>query len=112
MASRLGVVSSFISHYKYLVVIVLGVIIVGFIDENSFMRRIQLELKISDLRSDINKYNKQYQDDSRQLREIRRNPKTIEKIARERYFMKADDEDIYVLSDDEKPLNTNNETTE
>ena len=65
MASRLGVVWSFISHYKYLVVIVLGVIIVGFIDENSFMRRIQLELKISDLRSDINKYNKQYQDDSR-----------------------------------------------
>ena len=112
MASRLSVVWSFISHYKYLVVIVLGVIIVGFIDENSFMRRIQLELKISDLRSDINKYNKQYQDDSRQLREIRRNPKTIEKIARERYFMKADDEDIYVLSDDEKPLNTNNETTE
>ena len=112
MASRLGVVWSFISHYKYLVVIVLGVIIVGFIDENSFMRRIQLELKISDLRSDINKYNKQYQDDSRQLREIRRNPKTIEKIARERYFMKADDEDIYVLSDDEKPLNTNNDTTE
>ena len=112
MASRLGVVWSFISHYKYLVVIVLGVIIVGFIDENSFMRRIQLELKISDLRSDINKYNKQYQDDSRQLREIRRNPKTNEKIARERYFMKADDEDIYVLSDDEKPLNTNNETTE
>lgn len=112
MASRLGVVWSFISHYKYLLVIVLGVIIVGFIDENSFMRRIQLELKISDLRSDINKYNKQYQDDSRQLREIRRNPKTIEKIARERYFMKADDEDIYVLSDDEKPLNTNNETTE
>ena len=112
MASRLGVVWSFISHYKYLVVIVLGVIIVGFIDENSFMRRIQLELKISDLKSNIEKYNKQYQDDSRQLREIRRNPKTIEKIARERYFMKADDEDIYVLSDDEKPLNTNNETTE
>ena len=112
MASRLSVVWEFISHYKYLVVVVLGVLIVGFIDENSFMRRIQLELKISDLRSDINKYNKQYQDDSRQLREIRRNPKTIEKIARERYFMKADDEDIYVLSDDEKPLNTNNETTE
>lgn len=112
MASRLSVVWSFISHYKYLVVIVLGVIIVGFIDENSFMRRIQLELQISDLKSNIEKYNKQYQDDSRQLREIRRNPKTIEKIARERYFMKADDEDIYVLSDDEKPLNTNNETTE
>ena len=111
MASRLSVVWEFISHYKYLVVVVLGVLIVGFIDENSFMRRIQLELQISDLQSNINKYNKQSADDSRQLREIRRNPKTIEKIARERYFMKADDEDIYVLSDDEKPINTNDETT-
>ena len=111
MASRLSVVWEFISHYKYLVVVVLGVLIVGFIDENSFMRRIQLELQISDLQSDIKKYNKQYENDSRQLREIRQNPKAIEKIARERYFMKADDEDIYVLSDDEKPLNTNDETT-
>ena len=111
MASRLGVVWSFIAHYKYLVVMLLGVLIVGFIDENSFMRRVQLELQISDLQNDIEKYNKQYEDDSKQLREIRRNPKTIEKIARERYFMKADDEDIYVLSDDEKPLNTNDETT-
>ena len=111
MASRLSVVWGFISHYKYLVVVVLGVLIVGFIDENSFMRRIQLELQISDLQSDIKKYNKQYENDSRQLREIRQNPKAIEKIARERYFMKADDEDIYVLSDDEKPLNTNDETT-
>jgi cell division protein FtsB len=92
-------------------VTVLGVLVVGFIDENSFMRRIQLELQISDLQSNIEKYNKQYEDDSKQLREIRQNPKTIEKIARERYFMKADDEDIYVLSDDEKPLNTNDETT-
>jgi hypothetical protein len=26
----------------------------------------------------------------------------MEKIARERYFMKADDEDIFVLSDDDR----------
>jgi cell division protein FtsB len=30
------------------------------------------------------------------------NPKEIEKIARERYFMKAEDEDIFVLSDDDE----------
>jgi hypothetical protein len=38
----------------------------------------------------------------------------MEKIARERYFMKADDEDIFVLSDDDreaKPI-VSNETTE
>ena len=30
----------------------------------------------------------------------------MEKIARERYFMKADDEDIFVLSDDNRHTNT------
>ena len=34
------------------------------------------------------------------------NPSAITKIARERYFMKADDEDIFVLSD-ELPTTTN-----
>ena len=36
------------------------------------------------------------------LKELKHNPKAITKIARERYFMKADDEDIFVLSDDDK----------
>ena len=39
-----------------------------------------------------------------------KNPKAMERIARERYFMKADDEDIFVLSDDDreaKPISDN-----
>ena len=42
MAGRLNAVLSFISHYKYLIVTVIGVLIVGFIDENSFLKRLQL----------------------------------------------------------------------
>ena len=54
MAGRLNAVLSFISHYKYLIVTVIGVLIVGFIDENSFLKRFQLELQIGDLKSEIN----------------------------------------------------------
>ena len=41
-------------------------------------------------------------------------PKAIEKIARERYFMKTDDEDIFVLSDDNlnNRFSTGYETTD
>lgn len=112
MAGRLNGILGFIAHYKYLIVVVIGVLIVGLIDENSFLKRVQLELRISDLKCEINKYTEQYEADSRQLNELKRHPKAIERIARERYFMKADDEDIYVLSDDEQPIETNNETTE
>jgi cell division protein FtsB len=34
----------------------------------------------------------------------------MEKIARERYFMKADDEDIFVLSDDNRQTDPKQQT--
>ncbi|WP_230204682.1 MULTISPECIES: FtsB family cell division protein [Prevotellaceae] len=111
--SRLNVIWSMLCHYKYIIVSVIGILIVGVVDDNSFRKFIELELQIDDLKSEIKKYNSQNEADTKQLRELKRNPKAIEKIARERYFMKADDEDIYVLSTDEKkPDERKNETTE
>lgn len=100
MSNRLGVIWNLLSRYKYLITIVVGVALVGFIDENSFLRRIQYDLQISQLKDEIRKYNDRNEAAAKELRSIRHDPKAIEKIARERYFMKADDEDIYVLSTD------------
>lgn len=99
-----------VSHYKYAIVIVVGVLLVGFVDENSFMHRVQLEMQISDLNAEIEKYNAQNEADLKQLREMRNDKGAFGRIARERYFMKADDEDIYVLSDDPKPETDKDET--
>ena len=85
---------------------------VGFVDENSYMRRVQYDLRISELKAEIQRYRLESEQSTMALDELRRNPKAIEKIARERYFMKADDEDIYVLSDDEIKAENQNETTE
>ena len=82
------------------------------VDENSFMHRVQLEMQISDLRQQIDKYNTQNEDDMRKLKELNHDPGAYQKIARERYFMQTDDEDIYVLSDDKKTESDNNETNE
>ena len=108
--SRINVLFSFLGHYKYLIVLVVGVVLVGFVDENSFMRRMQLDMQIADMEQEIAKYKAINEADTKQLRDLRRNPRSVAKIARERYFMKADDEDIFVLSDDEKPKTTNDET--
>jgi len=103
MKKYINGILSFLDHYKYLIVIVIGVAIISFVDENSFMRIFQYKMEISDLKSEIKKYNDINENDIRQLKELKRNPKAIQKIARERYFMKADDEDIFVLSDDINP---------
>jgi cell division protein FtsB len=57
--------------------------------------------EISHLKAEIEAYDESYREDSIKLSNLFTDPEAIEKIARERYFMKADNEDIFVLSDDE-----------
>lgn len=99
---------------KYAVVCLIGVLIVGFLDENSVMSHLRNRQRISELEEEIDKYNADFRRVQSQIRELDRNPKAMEKVARERYYMKADDEDIFILSDDDrapKPIVTN-ETAE
>ncbi len=103
MSTKINLVLSLLSRYKYVITIVVGVGVVGFIDDNSLLRRFKYDLQISELRDEIKAYNQKNEAIVRQLRAVQRNPKAIEKIARERYFMKADDEDIFVLSTDRQP---------
>ena len=100
MSKRLGIIWNYLAHYKYLIVIVVGVLVVGVIDDNSIRQHIRYQIQISGLRSEIEKYNAQLEKDTRLLKEMRKGPQVFGKIARERYFMKADNEDIFVLSSD------------
>ena len=100
--------------FKYAIVTIAGVAIVGFLDDNSFWSHFKNVQRISDLKEETEKYNAENRRDQARIRELDRDPKAMEKIARERYFMKADDEDIFVLSDDgelENPIQKH-ETTE
>lgn len=102
----------FISRRKYLIVSVLGIVIIGFVGENSIMKHVQNRMLVREIKKEINAYNTQYEKDEHMLKELQRNPKAVTKIAREQYFMKADDEDIFVLSDDNETKENDNETTE
>ena len=100
MSKRLGIIWNYLAHYKYLIVVVVGVLVVGIVDDNSIRQHVLYRIQVSQLQAEIDKYRTQYENDSRQLREMRKGPAVFGKIARERYFMKADDEDIFVLSTD------------
>ena len=102
----------FVSRRKYLIVSVLGIVIIGFVGENSILKHVQNRMLVREMKAEIEAYNTQYEKDEHTLKELQRNPKAIRKIAREQYFMKADDEDIFVLSDDNKQQESKNETTE
>ena len=99
---------------KYAVVCVVGVLIVGFLDENSLWSHMKNRQLIDELQEEKARYNADFKRDQAQIRELNSNPKAMERIARERYFMKADDEDIFVLSDDDRTPKSivDDETTE
>ena len=85
---------------KYGVVTLFAVIFIGFVDENSVLSHFKNKQTISELEEEIEKYDAEHRANQARIKELDRDPKAIEKIARERYFMKADDEDIFILSDD------------
>ena len=101
MGKKISALWNFVSHYKYFIVVVIGVAIVGFIDDNSFMHRMQYEMQISELKAELEHYREQNEADMQRLKSMGQDPKVVERIAREQYFKKADDEDVYVFSDEE-----------
>ncbi len=103
-----------IPYIKYIVVLVAGIVLIGFGGSNSVWSHFKHKILISELKEEIEIYEGEYQRDQAQIHQLQSNPKAMERIARERYFMKNDGEDIFVLSEDEQSLNTNddNEATE
>ena len=92
---------------KYIIVIALAVLLIGFLDENSIWSHLRNKERMGELKSEIEQLNQEHAHNQEQIKLLDKDPKAIQKIARERYFMKADDEDIYVLKEE-----GNNETAQ
>ena len=90
----------FFGRFKYVIVIILGLIQILFIGENSVLQRIKYNRQISQLKKEIEFQESKFMQDSLRLVDMEIHPEEIVKIAREKYFMKTDDEDIFMLSDE------------
>ncbi len=91
----------FMCKHKYLLTVLLIGLIVGVVDEDSFLNRHPRRVRIDMLQQEIANYKQQYDKADSKIREMECNPKTVEKIARERYYMKRADEDVFVIIDED-----------
>ena len=46
MSKKLGIIWNYLAHYKYLIVIVAGVLVVGVVDDNSVRQHIKYQIEI------------------------------------------------------------------
>ena len=82
---------------KYLIVLVLFGVLIVFIDEHNLIGRMQYDRKIRALRKEIRQYEKERDHALEQLEDLRTGSEELEKIARERYLMKKENEEIFLL---------------
>ena len=67
-----------------------------FIDSNSLMIHHELNEDISDLEDEKEYYRKEIEKDKKAIKQLSTED-GIEKLAREKYYMKKDNEDIYII---------------
>ena len=95
--NKLASIGNFIGQHKYGITLLAFSILVGFIDDNSFVRRAGYAHEISVLQGEIDKFRSDYEESTKSLKELTNDPDAIEQIAREKYLMKKPNEDIYVF---------------
>lgn len=88
---------NYIRRYKYPGAILVFLLIVGLLDENSLYTRYQRQQEIDNLKREIDKYQTEFEAESAMLEALENDPEAVERMARERYFMKRPNEDVFVF---------------
>jgi cell division protein FtsB len=89
---------------KYITCSLLLLVWICFFDRNDLISEIRLVSKINRLKAEKKYYQQQTDVAAEELKELQTNPGNLEKFAREKYLMKKDNEDVYVIVDQNNKL--------
>jgi len=82
---------------KYFLVSLAFLVWMIFFDKNDLFSQYQYHEQVNKLKQERDFYQKETEKVRKDLDELTSNPKMLEKFAREKYFMKKDNEDIFVI---------------
>lgn len=86
---------------KYLVSTAFLFLWVLFFDQNNLLDRYKLVREVNQLEKDLDYYQERIEIDSARLIQLKTSPENLEKFAREQFLMKKDNEDIFVIVEEE-----------
>jgi cell division protein FtsB len=82
---------------KYFLISLAFVVWMIFFDKNDLFSQYQYHQQLSKLKQERDFYQKETSRVAKDLDELTSNPQKLEKFARERYLMKKDNEDVFVI---------------
>lgn len=95
---------------RYALVLLFFIIWMVFLDNYSYLEYRVLDKEIDLLEENINYYKKEIKEDSIRIKKLK-NEDHVEKYAREKYFMKRENEDIYIIEFEDQKKAENEKTT-
>ncbi|HVZ57379.1 MAG TPA: septum formation initiator family protein [Chitinophagaceae bacterium] len=97
----IGRIPSWLRNKYVLAVLAFGAWIL-FFDRNDLITQWQRRQELIELQRSKNFYSAQIRSESQELDQLKTNPAALEKYAREKYYMKRDNEELFLLPGDAK----------
>ncbi|WP_396142902.1 septum formation initiator family protein [Flavobacterium sp.] len=94
---------------RYILVLIVFIVWVLFLDNYSYLEHRVLDKEIEEIEDNIKYYKTEIKKDSASIKHLKNNDR-VEKYAREKYYMKRENEDIYIIEyeDDKQTEKVNN----
>ena len=89
---------------KYLISFAAFCVVVLFLDKNDFFTQLDRRKELRNLQQSKRYYTTQVAAERKELEALKSNPATLEKYAREKYLMKRDNEEIFLVPEKPDPL--------
>ena len=95
-------VKRYLFRMKYVLAFAIFAIAITFFGESSLINRMSQKKEIDKLSTEIEEQQQKFKNDKETLNSLKNDPEALKRVARERYYMKAEDEDIFVIEDEEQ----------
>ncbi|MBQ8221877.1 MAG: hypothetical protein IJZ87_00810 [Bacteroidales bacterium] len=87
---------------KYLIATLIFAVIILFVDQYNIFFQIKNFKKLNKAKEQVEYYEKEIQNQKEVLENLHKDTLLMERIAREKYMMKRDNEVIYIIQNDEE----------
>ena len=84
---------------RYLIATFIFLLVIVFFDKNNILSQYRLFKMLSKVRQEKSYYQDEILKNQKTIHDLNTNPESVEKYAREKYFMKKDSEDIFLIID-------------
>lgn len=83
---------------KYIIALIVFIVLMLFVDHNDMFNQFERKKQLNELLATKNFYAQQIEQTKKNLADLQNNSAALEKYAREKFLLKRDNEDLFVIS--------------